>query len=637
MDGSSKKNDEKLSPLEIYGDVRRISRIFFFFSIVILVSMVSAIFILFSNHDIIQIAIVVATIPLVLVGMHFTARRAFEPATIFLAVILFLLITIISTSGNGIHHLGNLGFPAILILSSLVTRKKTLVFLTGFAIVCVAWLVFGELLGLYTPKTWQHSVPGDFFSIAMILIATTVMVRLIVESLYESRRETQKELGERKRAEERLAYDALHDALTGLPNRSLLNDRLGQLFEHARRHPDSLFAILFIDLDRFKVVNDSLGHAVGDELLITAARRLQTCTREEDTVSRLSGDEFAILLPEVKEVNDAIRVAQRVLGQISSTSIISKVSWVTTASIGIALYNAQYNVPQELMRDADSAMYRAKAKGGGQYEVFDETMYANALERLQIEADLKQAVENNALKVYYQPIINLADGKVAGFEALVRWDHPTRGIVLPGEFIHVAEETGLIIPIGEAVVREACRQLKAWRSAGQEDLWVSVNLSARQFRDPQLVDCIAGILAENDLPAGCLHIEITESVAMQDMAFSQVVLQSFAALGTPVSLDDFGTGYSSLGYIHHFPFKILKIDRSFIHEITNDLGSQAITGGIISMCRTLHLSVVAEGIENEAQLDALRSLSCDMIQGFLTGRPMPAEEVTRRWGDTVTR
>jgi diguanylate cyclase (GGDEF)-like protein len=624
MSSSSKNSD--FSPLDIYGDTQRITRIFYGFMVIILLSLSAGIFILLSHGDSLQAAFLGVTLPLVFVGFFFISRREFEAAAAFLAVVLFLMITIISTTGLGVHSISNFGYPAILIVASLVIRKRTLIFLTIFAVSCAAWLVFGELSGIYTPDTLIRSVPGDFFTMMIMLVATAFMARMLTESLFESSRDVQKELAERKRAEERLAYDALHDALTGLPNRTLFYDRLGQKIEHARRHPGDLFAVLFIDLDRFKVVNDSLGHVIGDQLLVATAKRLTECLRSEDTVSRLSGDEFAILLNDFKDISDAIRVVERIQIQLTSASLIENLNRVTTASIGISVFNSSYVNPQELLRDADSAMYRAKSMGGGHYVIFDETMYASAMALLQLEADLKHAVENQEWQVYYQPIVTLPDRKIIGAEALVRWRHPQRGLIRPIKFIAVAEETGLILPIGNYVLREACRQVKAWREGNHPGLWVSVNLSGRQFQDQDLLDSIEGILKETGLSGDGLQLEITESVAMKDFSHSTRVLNSLDQLGVQIALDDFGNGYSSLGYLNRFPIKILKIDRSFITDIGLNPNSEAITTAIISMSHALNLGVVAEGVETEEQLAFLQSISCDNIQGFLFSPPIPADE-----------
>lgn len=438
---------------------------------------------------------------------------------------------------------------------------------------------------------------------------------------------SQTDVTDHKRTEERLAHDALHDALTGLPNRVLFMDRLGQRLEHAKRHPDNLFAVLFIDLDRFKIINDSLGHFVGDKFLASTAQQLRSCLRPADSISRLGGDEFAVLLNEINEVSDTIRVAERIQAQLMSTTMLEVVNRSSTASIGIAMYNRNYTEPQEILRDADSAMYRAKALGGGRYQLFDATMYENALSLLQLEADLKLAVENREWLVHYQPIISLESGNITGVEALLRWKHPKRGIILPLSFVPVAEETGLILQIGEYVLREACARAKVWRDSGYPKLWVSVNISGRQFQDKNLIKVVEQALSTTGLPSDGLRLEITESVAMKDLAHSINILNDLNKLGVSISLDDFGIGYSSLSYLKQFPLKVLKIDRSFIQDNDIRKNGEAITSAIIFMGQTLNLEVVAEGVETEEQLNFLKSQFCDEAQGFLFSRPLPGEEL----------
>ena len=366
---------------------------------------------------------------------------------------------------------------------------------------------------------------------------------------------SQSDITARKLAEERLAHDAVHDALTGLPNRLLFLDRLQNRLERTKRNTNDLFAVMFIDLDRFKVVNDSLGHAFGDQLLITVANRLKLCLRPDDTVSRLSGDEFAILLDSVKDVGDAYQVADRIKGQLKTTTLLGAVERSPSASIGIVMFNKSYLSAEELLRDADSAMYSAKGMGGNQHQLFDSTMHTSAVDLIRLEGELKRAVEREEWLINYQPIISLVSGKPVGVEALVRWEHPKRGILPPKDFIGVAEETGHILPIGEYVLRTACLQTKAWRELGAHNFWVSVNLSARQFQDTNLVEKVVKILSETGLPNDGLRLEITESIAVRDIKYTTKIMKKFDALGIKTSLDDFGTGYSSLSYLKQFPLK----------------------------------------------------------------------------------
>ena len=447
---------------------------------------------------------------------------------------------------------------------------------------------------------------------------------------------SQTDITDRKRAEERLSYDALHDALTGLPNRVLFMDRLSQRLEYAKRHPESLFAVLFIDLDRFKIINDSLGHTIGDEFLVSVARQLQSCVRLEDTISRFGGDEFAILMNEVNEVSNAIYAAERIQTRLISTAMLKSVKRSSAASIGIAMYNGNYVEAQEMLRDADSAMYHAKIQGGNRYQIFDKTMYENALSLLQLEADLKLAVEKQEWQIYYQPVISLESGEISGLEALLRWMHPKRGMVLPADFIPVAEETGFILKIGEYVLRQACVQARTWRDNGHSKLWVSVNISGRQFQDKTLVKMVERTLRETGLSSDGLRLEITETIAMRDLVHSISILNELTKLGVNISLDDFGKGYSSLSYLRQFPLKVLKIDRSFIQEDSINKSGEAITSAIIFMGQTLNMEVVAEGVETEEQLNFLKSQFCDEVQGFLLGRPMPSEELTKLLNDKKT-
>jgi diguanylate cyclase (GGDEF)-like protein/PAS domain S-box-containing protein len=440
---------------------------------------------------------------------------------------------------------------------------------------------------------------------------------------------SQSDITARRLAEERLAHDALHDALTGLPNRVLFMDRLENRLERTKRNPNELFAIMFIDLDRFKVVNDSLGHAVGDQLLITIANRLKLCLRPEDTISRLSGDEFAILLDDVSDVNDVHRVADRVKGQLVATTVLGAVERSPSASIGIVMFNNSYSTAGELLRDADLAMYRAKASGGNRHQIFDETMHVSAIELIQLEGDLKRAVERKEWLIHYQPIISLANNEIVGVEALVRWIHPRRGVLYPNAFIHVAEDTGHILSIGDYVLHTACLQVKAWRETGHPKIWASVNISPRQFQDKHLIEMVAKALTEAGLPSDGLRLEITENLAIRDMEYTIKIMKELHEMGVQTSLDDFGTGYSSLSYLKRFPLKVLKIDQSFVQDIQFNGKNESLITAIIAMARSLGLEVIAEGVEKDEQLAFLRSQLCDNAQGFLLSHPVPAAEITR--------
>jgi diguanylate cyclase (GGDEF)-like protein/PAS domain S-box-containing protein len=433
----------------------------------------------------------------------------------------------------------------------------------------------------------------------------------------------------RRHMEEQLRYDALHDALTGLPNRLLFLERLAHAILRAKRRPGYQFAVLFLDLDRFKVINDSLGHHVGDELLVAVAQRLQHCLRTLDTVARLGGDEFAILLDDIHGAEDATRIAERIRAELSAPVNLSGFDVFTSASVGIALSSSSYERPEYLLRNADMAMYRAKAAGQARFEVFDRTMHAQALTRLQLETDLRRALERQEFRLHYQPIVCLESGRIRAVEALIRWAHPDRGWMSPDDFIPVAEETGAILPIGEWVLREACRQAREWQDhlLDGEPLLLGVNLSAKQFSQADLVEIIGRVLEETGLPPRSLRLEITESAIMENAETATVLLGRLKRLGVQLSLDDFGTGYSSLSYLHRFPLDALKIDRSFIGRMDEEDRSAQLVHTILTLARSLGVAAVAEGVETDAQLRALREMRCEYGQGYLFSRPLPPEEV----------
>lgn len=439
---------------------------------------------------------------------------------------------------------------------------------------------------------------------------------------------TATDVTERKSLEEQLLHDAFHDSLTGLPNRALFMDRLGQSLRHAQRRRERLFAVLFLDLDRFKLVNDSLGHGAGDRLLVEIARRLEACIRPGDTAARLGGDEFTVLLEDVRDGADAAQVAERIQREIRRPVTLGGHEVFTSASIGIALSATGYDRPEDLLRDADIAMYRAKAKGGSRHEAFDPTMHARAVALLKMETDLRRAIDRGEFTVHYQPIVSLRDGRIAGFEALVRWNHPHRGLVLPMEFIRMAEETGLVVDIDRWVLREACRQLHEWhrRYPDARPLSVSVNLSGRHFAQPDLAEHLRRTLRATGLQGDCLGLEITESVLLDTTEASNEALHELRRDGTRLYLDDFGTGYSSLSYLHRFPIDALKIDRSFVTSLRPGGQGQEIVRTIMSLAQNLDIHVVAEGVETPEQLAALKALRCEYAQGYAFSPPLPGGE-----------
>jgi diguanylate cyclase (GGDEF)-like protein len=429
---------------------------------------------------------------------------------------------------------------------------------------------------------------------------------------------------ELEESREHFRHAAFHDALTGLPNRSLFTDHLRVALRRAHQNEKYLFGVLFLDLDRFKNINDSLGHPCGDELLILVARRLEMCIRQTDMVARFGGDEFAILLDAIQDASDVVRIAEKVQQAISAPFKLVSHETITTASIGVALSSGGYTEAEDIIRDADTAMYRAKDRGKARCEIFDTAMHTRAVTLLRLESDLRRALEKDEFCVYYQPIISLASGELHGFEALVRWQQPERGIVSPSDFIPLAEETGLILPIGLCVLRDACLQLRKWQqySWSNRDLIMSVNLSGKQLEQPDLIERIEEVLHESQINPWHLKLEITETVVMENPELAAVTLAKLRSLGVRLSIDDFGTGYSSLSYLNRFPVDTLKIDRSFVSSMNEADENLQIVKTIITLAGNLGMQVVAEGVETEAQLDQLRSLKCQYAQGFLFATPL---------------
>ncbi len=435
-----------------------------------------------------------------------------------------------------------------------------------------------------------------------------------------------RDITRQKQMEKDSRHNALHDALTKLPNRTLFLDRLEQAIERVKIRKGYLFAVLVLDLDRFKVVNDSLGHTIGDQLLVEVAHRLKDCIRLEDTVARLGGDEFTILLDGIRDVDDVMRVVGRIHEKLELQFDLNGHEVFTTASIGVVLSQTSYDQPESVLRDADLAMYRAKAHGNP-YEVFNTDMYTTAMERLRLETGLRWALERDEFRLYYQPILSLKTGKIKGFEALIRWQHPDGDLVPPGKFIPVAEETGIIIPIGQWVLREACSQISVWQAKfpDKPDLAINVNLSTKQLMQSDIVEQVEEILRETGIHPHCLNLEITESVIMDNPEAAAAVLSQLKAMNLQVQMDDFGTGYSSLSYLHHFPIDVLKIDRSFVSQMEMDSNSKIIQT-IVTLAHNLDIEVTAEGIETIEQLSQLKVLACEAGQGYYFSKPLPVEE-----------
>ncbi|MHB0971922.1 MAG: PAS domain S-box protein [Thermoanaerobaculia bacterium] len=435
-----------------------------------------------------------------------------------------------------------------------------------------------------------------------------------------------RDITERKEAEERIEYQAFHDALTGLPNRRLFKDRLTVALAHARRMETRL-AVMFLDLDQFKYVNDTLGHSAGDLLLVEVADRLREAIREEDTVSRLGGDEFTLLLVDVTTEDAAIRIASKILRAVESPMLLDGHEVSVTTSIGIALFPNDGDDAETLLKNADAAMYRAKDSGRNTYQLCAPAMERRTLDRLAVERDLRRAIERHEFVLHYQPQVSIDDGHIIGVEALVRWNHPDRGLIPPVDFIPIAEESRLILPLGEWVIREACRQLRAWHRAGHTEMRVAVNLSARQFQQSDLVEMIASILRDSRVGGSFLEVEITESTAMLNTEWTRSVLVDLKKMGISITMDDFGTGHSSLNYLKQFPIDCVKIDRDFVHDVTRDESDAAIVGALITMARVLHLRVIAEGVELPEQVIFLQERECQALQGFFFSHPVDAKAI----------
>lgn len=440
------------------------------------------------------------------------------------------------------------------------------------------------------------------------------------------------DITDRKQLEEQLLHAAFHDSLTGLPNRAYFLDRTSHALARAKRL-DMPIAVLFLDLDNFKVINDSFGHTLGDELLTRVAQILRLRVREGELLTRLGGDEFAVLLEDTGDIDSAARVAERLLEALHEPLMLSGRQVFVSASAGIVSSAPRHSTPEDLLRDADIALYRAKDAGKQQFAIFEESMHADVTDRLELESDLRRALVNDEFVLEYHPKFDLATRALVGVEALIRWEHPTRGRISPATFIPIAEESGLILPIGRWVLREACTQAAAWCHVchvhdGAKSFMVSVNLSGRQFADPNLVEYVSSILVGSGLHPACLGLEITESAVMDDVELARSRLQELKGLGVGLGIDDFGTGYSSMAYLKRFPLDVLKIDRSFVNSLGSSAEDRAIVSATITLAHALGLRVVAEGIETEEQLTELQRLGCDVAQGFFFSRPVPPLDIT---------
>ena len=494
----------------------------------------------------------------------------------------------------------------------------------GFAMVSIAFLIYGleELhyvylaIGSLFGVTRDYTMYLGYFDFLLQAMMGMGMVACLLEDEREASELATVEI-------EHLAY---HDALTGLPNRPLFVDRLIVALAQAGRANQKL-AVFFLDLDHFKNINDSLGHSAGDTLLKAVADRVRRCVREGDTIARFGGDEFTLLIPTIENVEDAAKIAQKITETLKIPFMIAERELFVTTSIGISMYPNDGSDAETLVRNADSAMYRAKDQGRDNYQLYAPAMNARALERLALENSLRKALSNDELVLHYQPLVDISSKSIVGLEALIRWNHPERGLLSPAHFISAAEVSGLIVPIGNWVLVTACRQLKIWQKRIDPDLTVAVNLSARQFQQGNLTSEVMQALEQTGLDPGSLELEITESSAMQNAENSIHTLRELKALGVRISMDDFGTGYSSLNYLKRFPIDTLKLDQSFVRDVTTDRGDAAIVSAVISMAHSLDLKVIAEGVETAEQLAFLQKQRCDYIQGYFFSAPLSVEDL----------
>lgn len=509
--------------------------------------------------------------------------------------------------------------PSMRLLAEATPERRSL---TGLRIILLA------LASLLAPGVLVlQYLRGAILDVPVIAVCSILLFLLPLVRMYRLVRELRVALQKREEAESQLTFQAFHDPLTRLPNRALFNDRLYQSLARAARRQQAL-AVLFADLDGFKAVNDTLGHDAGDTLLRTVADRLRNALRVEDTIARMGGDEFTMILEQLPDPQTATWVAERFIRDLRAPMTIAGRNVTVSASVGIAWSSAGQEKAEDLVRAADVAMYRAKQSGKNQTVLFDERMDASRLNRLDLEAELRRALEQRELFLVYQPIIDLSSGQPVGLEALLRWRHPERGLIPPSDFIPVAEETGQIAGIGRWVLETACRQAKRWQDAGLPPVRIAVNLSARQLKQKNLVDVVARVLRDSELDPTCLELELTEWSIMEQAETTIGLLQELTALGIRLSVDDFGTGYSSLAYLKRFPINTLKVAQVFVRDIPGDANDAAITASVISLAHSLRLAVIAEGVETAEQLVFLRQQGCDMVQGYLFCRPQDAETLT---------
>lgn len=575
-------------------------------------------------HSWFNTLLVLLALALVVVGRQLNKRGATDMAIVLMLVSLTGLVTLSLWFSQGLYSGVLLSYPAILIVAGMVAPLRLFIGLLLGMLLSVAGMTYASLRGLLVFEPWPIGI-GRMINVSSILVMCAVAVWLLANDLRRTLLRLQQEILRVKDSEASFTHLARHDALTNLPNRLLVSDRMEQAIGQARRY-DKRVALLFLDLDNFKTINDSLGHAAGDELLKEVALRLQDSVRDMDTVSRQGGDEFLMALSDVDDLAAVSAVANKVQARLAQPFNLKGMQIVTSISIGIALFPEDGDDFETLLKHADMAMYQAKAAGRNGFCFFDAQMNAVTRERLSLELDLRQALLRDEFVLHYQPIVDLHSGRLLAAEALIRWQHPERGMIAPDTFISVAEQSGLIVEIGEWVLNEACRQMMLWQAAGLPRFVVSVNLSAVQFRRGNLEALIGSALSRFGLNPSCIELELTESILLQDSAAFIDMLYRLKALGVKLSIDDFGTGYSNLAYLQRFRVDKLKIDQSFVRKLLGNAQDQAIVTAIIQMARSLNLLTTAEGIEDEAIRRLLAELGCDQGQGYLFARPLPARE-----------
>lgn len=620
MSNLHEQQAQLLDPVDRGAQARRLNQISTVLSVVLVIIGAQTVL----SHSGFNSVLVVVAMLAVMIGARLNNRGATDAAIVLVLSTMTAVVSVSLWTSQGLYSGALLSYPVILIVAGMVSRLKLFVALLLFMLASIAAITWAAMSG------WQTFVPtpiglGRMVNVSCILLVCSCAVWILANDLRQTMQRLQQEIMRVKTSEANFTHLAQHDALTNLPNRLLISDRVEQAIGQARRYQRRA-ALLFLDLDNFKTINDSLGHDAGDQLLKDVAARLQDAVREMDTVSRQGGDEFLIVLTDVADLDDISTVAKHVLHAMSQPFSLKGMQIVTSVSIGAALYPEDGDDFSALLKHADLAMYQAKAAGRNAFRFFDARMNADIIERLSIESGLREALSQQQFVLHYQPIVDIHSGRLLAAEALIRWQHPQHGMVGPDKFIPVAENSGLIVEIGEWVLNEACRQMMVWRAAGLPAFVVSVNLSSVQFRRGNLEALVAGALQRYGLPAGCLELELTESLLLQDSDVFFDMLHRLKALGVKLSIDDFGTGYSNLSYLQRFHVDKLKIDQSFVRKLQDSSPDLAIVTAIIQMAKSLQLLTVAEGIEDDATRSVLAQLGCDQGQGYWFARPLTADD-----------